>query len=86
MNKKLSFTHTETYLSSFNIVFDPIYKVEDLSSESQEERELMHIKLNANEGNRPEVMWLVDIFRSNIVDIEDPLTVEVLIKVSLRTV
>ncbi|XP_026432589.1 acetolactate synthase small subunit 2, chloroplastic-like [Papaver somniferum] len=55
-----------------------VLKVEDLSSEPQVERELMLVKLNANESNRAEIMWLVDIFRAKIVDIaEDSLTIEV---------
>ncbi|RZC47773.1 hypothetical protein C5167_040711 [Papaver somniferum] len=59
-----------------------VLKVEDLSSEPQVERELMLVKLNANESNRAEIMWLVDIFRAKIVDIaEDSLTIEVLMKV-----
>ncbi|MCL7032796.1 hypothetical protein MKW94_000931 [Papaver nudicaule] len=55
-----------------------VLKVEDLSSEPQVERELMLVKLNANESNRAEIMWLVDIFRAKIVDIaENSLTIEV---------
>ncbi|RZC76634.1 hypothetical protein C5167_000775 [Papaver somniferum] len=55
-----------------------VLKVEDLSSEPQVERELMLVKLNANESNRAEIMWLVDIFRAKIVDIaEESLTIEV---------
>ncbi|KAI3997869.1 hypothetical protein MKX01_016564 [Papaver californicum] len=55
-----------------------VLKVEDLSTEPQVERELMLVKLNANESNRAEIMWLVDIFRAKIVDIsEESLTIEV---------
>ncbi|XP_021659842.2 acetolactate synthase small subunit 1, chloroplastic isoform X2 [Hevea brasiliensis] len=55
-----------------------VLKVEDLSSEPQVERELMLIKVNADRNYRPEIMWLVDIFRAKIVDIsEHSLTIEV---------
>ncbi|GMY13811.1 acetolactate synthase small subunit 1, chloroplastic [Fagus crenata] len=55
-----------------------VIKVEDISREPQVERELMLIKLNADPNSRPEIMWLVDIFRAKIVDIsEDSLTIEV---------
>ncbi|KAG6703477.1 hypothetical protein I3843_07G082100 [Carya illinoinensis] len=55
-----------------------VIKVEDISRESQVERELMLIKLNAEPNSRAEIMWLVDIFRAKIVDTsEDSLTIEV---------
>ncbi|KAJ4833702.1 Synaptic vesicle membrane protein VAT-1 [Turnera subulata] len=55
-----------------------VIKVEDISREPQVERELMLIKLNADPSSRPEIMWLVDIFRGKIVDIsEHSLTIEV---------
>ncbi|XP_050242874.1 acetolactate synthase small subunit 1, chloroplastic [Quercus robur] len=55
-----------------------VIKVEDISREPQVERELMLVKLNADPSTRPEIMWLVDIFRAKIVDIsEDSLTIEV---------
>lgn len=55
-----------------------VLKVEDLSKEPQVERELMLIKLHADEKTRAEIMWLVDIFRAKIVDIsEHYLTIEV---------
>ncbi|XP_051121921.1 acetolactate synthase small subunit 1, chloroplastic-like [Andrographis paniculata] len=55
-----------------------VLKVEDLSRESQVERELMLIKLNADSTTKGEIMWLVDIFRGKIVDIsEHTLTMEV---------
>ncbi|XP_050206713.1 acetolactate synthase small subunit 2, chloroplastic [Mercurialis annua] len=55
-----------------------VIKVEDISKESQVERELMLIKLNADPVTRPEIMWLVDIFRAKVVDTsEHTLTIEV---------
>lgn len=55
-----------------------VIKVEDISREPQVERELMLVKLNADPSTRPEIMWLVDIFRARIVDIsKDSLTIEV---------
>ncbi|KAI3470386.1 hypothetical protein Pfo_027049 [Paulownia fortunei] len=55
-----------------------VLKVEDLSKEPQVERELMLIKLNADSNTKGEIMWLVDIFRANVVDIsENTLTIEV---------
>ncbi|KAF2298311.1 hypothetical protein GH714_021747 [Hevea brasiliensis] len=60
------------------ITLSPLLLVEDLSSEPQVERELMLIKVNADRNYRPEIMWLVDIFRAKIVDIsEHSLTIEV---------
>ncbi|XP_056161531.1 acetolactate synthase small subunit 1, chloroplastic-like [Syzygium oleosum] len=55
-----------------------VLKVEDISKEPQVERELMLIKVSAEPEHRPEIMWLVDIFRAQIVDIsEHSLTIEV---------
>ncbi|GMN59758.1 hypothetical protein TIFTF001_028859 [Ficus carica] len=55
-----------------------VIKVEDISRETQVERELMLIKLKADPNTRAEIMWLVDIFRGKIVDIsENSLTIEV---------
>ncbi|XP_010557051.1 PREDICTED: acetolactate synthase small subunit 2, chloroplastic-like isoform X1 [Tarenaya hassleriana] len=55
-----------------------VLKVEDISSEPQVERELMLVKVNAHPESRAEIMWLVDTFRSKIVDIsEHALTIEV---------
>ncbi|KAI5650208.1 hypothetical protein M9H77_36213 [Catharanthus roseus] len=55
-----------------------VLKVEDLSKEPQVERELMLIKLHADETSRAEIMWLVDVFRAKIVDTsEQYLTIEV---------
>ncbi|KMT15552.1 hypothetical protein BVRB_3g059040 [Beta vulgaris subsp. vulgaris] len=55
-----------------------VLKVEDISREPQVERELMLVKVGADQSSRGELMWLVDIFRAKIVDIsEEYLTVEV---------
>ncbi|XP_073293371.1 acetolactate synthase small subunit 1, chloroplastic-like [Primulina huaijiensis] len=55
-----------------------VLKVEDLSTEPQVEREIMLIKVNADSSTKGEIMWLVDIFRANIVDTsEHSLTIEV---------
>ncbi|KAF3451081.1 hypothetical protein FNV43_RR07170 [Rhamnella rubrinervis] len=55
-----------------------VLKVDDLSTESQVERELMLIKVNAEPQYRVEIMWLVDTFRAKIVDIsEHSVTIEV---------
>ncbi|XP_048327036.1 acetolactate synthase small subunit 1, chloroplastic [Ziziphus jujuba] len=55
-----------------------VLKVDDLSTESQVERELVLVKVNAEPQYRAEIMWLVDIFRAKIVDIsEHSLTIEV---------
>ncbi|KAG8390700.1 hypothetical protein BUALT_Bualt01G0110800 [Buddleja alternifolia] len=55
-----------------------VLKVEDLSKEPQVERELMLIKINADSNTKGEIMWLVNIFRGNVVDIsEHSLTMEV---------
>ncbi|EYU36664.1 hypothetical protein ABFS82_14G288900 [Erythranthe guttata] len=55
-----------------------VLKVEDISKEPQVERELMLIKINADPQHRAEVMWLMDIFRAQIVDTSDhSLTIEV---------
>ncbi|KVI09564.1 Acetolactate synthase, small subunit [Cynara cardunculus var. scolymus] len=55
-----------------------VLKVEDLSREPQVERELMLVKLNVDPGKRAEIMWLVDVFRANVVDASaDSLTIEV---------
>ncbi|XP_020245674.1 acetolactate synthase small subunit 1, chloroplastic-like [Asparagus officinalis] len=55
-----------------------VLKVDDLSREPQVERELMLVKLNVDPDKHQEIMGLVDIFRSKVVDIsEDSLTIEV---------
>ncbi|KAL9233148.1 hypothetical protein vseg_008178 [Gypsophila vaccaria] len=58
--------------------FVNVWKVEELSKEPQVERELMLVKVRADEVNRAEIMWLVDIFRAKIVDTsKEYLTMEV---------
>ncbi|KAJ4819496.1 hypothetical protein LUZ62_032062 [Rhynchospora pubera] len=55
-----------------------VIKVEDLSRQPLVERELMLVKLNVEPDRRPEVMGLVDIFRSKVVDLSDhTMTIEV---------
>ncbi|KAI4342836.1 hypothetical protein MLD38_027406 [Melastoma candidum] len=55
-----------------------VLKVDDISKKPQVERELMLMKVNAEPEQRPEIMWLVDIFRAKIVGIsEHSLTIEV---------
>ncbi|KAK9078656.1 hypothetical protein SSX86_002713 [Deinandra increscens subsp. villosa] len=55
-----------------------VLKVEDLSRDPQVERELMLVKLNVDPSTRAEIMWLVDVFRGNVVDASEYLlTVEV---------
>ncbi|XP_071705955.1 acetolactate synthase small subunit 2, chloroplastic-like [Rutidosis leptorrhynchoides] len=55
-----------------------VIKVEDLSKEPQVERELMLVKLSVDQSTRAEIMWLVDVFRANVIDASEySLTIEV---------
>ena len=55
-----------------------VVRVNDISSDSIVVRELALIKVKASTETRPEIMQIVDIFRSNIVDVaKDALTIEV---------
>ncbi|KAJ0771412.1 putative acetolactate synthase [Helianthus annuus] len=55
-----------------------VLKVEDLSRDPQVERELVLVKLNVDPSTKAEIMWLVDIFRGNVIDASDhSLTIEV---------
>ncbi|MFH0914271.1 MAG: acetolactate synthase small subunit [Chloroflexota bacterium] len=55
-----------------------VVKVSDLSGESVVNRELALVKVRATPSNRGEIIEIVDIFRSNIVDVAtDSLTIEV---------
>lgn len=46
-----------------------VIKIIDLAPDSTVERELVLVKVRAEERNRPEVLQLVDIFRARIVDV-----------------
>jgi acetolactate synthase-1/3 small subunit len=48
-----------------------VVKLLDLTEGPHIERELMMIKLRAEQGQREEVKGLVDIFRGNIIDVTD---------------
>ncbi len=55
-----------------------VLKVQDITSTPCVERELMLLKVNANNGNRSEVLGIAQIFRARTVDVaEDSLTLEV---------
>jgi acetolactate synthase I/III small subunit len=55
-----------------------VLKVQDITSTPCVERELMLLKVNANSGNRSEVLGIAQIFRARTVDVaEDTLTLEV---------
>jgi acetolactate synthase I/III small subunit len=55
-----------------------VLKVQDITSTPCVERELMLIKVNANSGNRSEILGLSQIFRARAVDVsDDSLTLEV---------
>ncbi len=55
-----------------------VLKVQDITSTPCVERELMLLKVNANSGNRSEVLGIAQIFRARTVDVaEDSLTLEV---------
>lgn len=55
-----------------------IVKVSDVTSDKTVEREMALVKVNATATTRSEIIQLVDIFRSNIVDVAaDSLIIEV---------
>jgi acetolactate synthase I/III small subunit len=55
-----------------------VLKVQDITSTPCVERELMLLKVNANSGNRSEILGIAQIFRARTVDVaEDSLTLEV---------
>lgn len=58
----------EQITKQLNKLIDVI-KVTDLTSEKHVERELVLIKVNANQKDRSEIIQLADIFRANIVDV-----------------
>jgi acetolactate synthase-1/3 small subunit len=48
-----------------------VVRLSDLTEGSHIEREMMLIKVNANNGMREEVKRLVDIFRGRVIDVTD---------------
>ncbi len=55
-----------------------VIKVQDLTGQDYVDRELVLVKVNADSDTRPEVMQIVDIFRSKIVDVSPKsVTVEI---------
>lgn len=55
-----------------------VIKVVDLTDLKSVEREMALLKVNAEEGNRAEILRIVDIFRCKVVDVSaDTLVVEI---------
>ncbi|GAB6035973.1 acetolactate synthase small subunit [Fundidesulfovibrio butyratiphilus] len=55
-----------------------VLKVVDLSEIKSVEREMILIKVNAEDGKRAEILRIVDVFRCKVVDVGfDELTIEV---------
>lgn len=48
-----------------------VLKISDITQDESVDRELALIKVNAEPGNRTEVLQVVDIFRGKIVDVGD---------------
>ena len=46
-----------------------VVKVQDITSEEYVARELMLVKVNAEEKNRPEILRMTEVFRGKIVDV-----------------
>jgi len=56
----------------------PTIKVKDLTEVKSVEREMVLLKVNAEDSKRAEVLRIVDIFRCKVVDVSpDELTIEV---------
>jgi len=56
----------------------PTIKVKDLTEVKSVEREMVLIKVNAEDSKRAEILRIVDIFRCKVVDVStDELTIEV---------
>jgi acetolactate synthase-1/3 small subunit len=56
----------------------PTIKVKDLTELKSVEREMVLIKVNAEDSKRAEILRIVDIFRCKVVDVSvDELTIEV---------
>jgi acetolactate synthase-1/3 small subunit len=46
-----------------------VIRVRDVTSEAYVDREMMLVKVNATEKNRPEILRMTEIFRGKIVDV-----------------
>ena len=56
----------------------PIIKVKDLTELQSVEREMVLIKVNAEDSKRAEILRIVDIFRCKVVDVSpDEVTIEI---------
>ena len=56
----------------------PTIKVKDLTELNSVEREMVLIKVNAEDSKRAEILRIVDIFRCKVVDVSvDELTIEI---------
>ena len=49
----------------------PVIKVDDLTGRDHMERELMLVKIRANEQTRAEVLRMAEVFRANVVDVSE---------------
>lgn len=67
----------EQVVKQLNKLIDVI-KVIDMKGKEKVERELVLIKVSANQKTRSEIMQIVDIFRAKIVDVDhEKLTIEI---------
>jgi acetolactate synthase-1/3 small subunit len=58
----------EQVIKRFNNMVNVIW-VDDLTEEPRVEREMILIRVDANEKNRAEILRMVDIFRAKVVDV-----------------
>ncbi|MDQ6962033.1 MAG: acetolactate synthase small subunit [Mariprofundaceae bacterium] len=49
----------------------PVIKVENLTEHAHMEREMIVIKVQANENSRAEVLRMADVFRARVVDVSE---------------